>query len=376
MSGGNVTCVVANRDCIEFEQPRPGLHPFYFATAGRYIYWDEREWPLRRKLRGLGFQRVDVKQLEGGMSVRFNGHDTQTRTVAPTIPDTHYPSSVQEAQRQFASRLIYSVQDSYRAHKGGKVAVLLSGGVDSIAVAWALTQAAKPADVLCLTVGRTEDDFDPRWARAAAEYLGLPWEFVRLPSRDDELQHLLERTLVTIEQTSFSNVLMGLCCELIRDRMVARDHRIGYMGFWGDLLFGHKLQVTGSFNHLPLPEQTDQNWTKQRVLHCWHTKPHTMQLAKGLRAGGETTWRVPFLSKHVAPWAFGLPRTYAPVAMDKPLLYGMMDQYIPREVAAWHFAKKIGFYTGAGAGKIRLVNPILQDPNIRATFARLRLRHI
>jgi hypothetical protein len=80
---------------------------------------------------------------------------------------------------------------------------------------------------------------------------------------------------------------------------------------------------------------------------------------------------VPFLHGYTAAYAFNLPLEFAPAAMDKPLLYGMMDRHLPVN-AAWHVEKKIGFYTGAGIGKVRLKNPILQDPNIREVFKRVK----
>lgn len=373
MGGGNVATILGDKAAVSLEIPRPGLHPLYYGVAGQYLHWDEREWPLHRKLRGLGVKKPMVHLVEGGSTVRFNGRTLRVSHDMVTAPPNHYPADMAAAQTQFASRLLYVVEDLYKAHGRGPVYLLLSGGVDSIAIAWALKHIG--ADVLCLTCGRTEDDFDPAWARKTAEHLQLPWDFVRLPTDSTELQALLEQTLLHIEQTSFSNVLMGLCVELIRARARAAGRHVGYMGFWGDLLFGHKLQVTGSFNLLPEAEKNDRNWTAQRISTCWKSKPHTLQLAKGLRAAGDGTWRVPFLHKELAAWTFGLPQTFAPPKMDKPLLYGLMERYLPSSVCAWHEQKKIGFYTGAGAGKIRLKNPVLQDPNIRATYAALKQRH-
>lgn len=358
---------------LSFRQTRPGLHPLYYAFCGDYVHWDEREWSLHRKIRALGQKNPRIALVEGGDTVTVSGKSvTVAKDPYPRF-ENHYPANQKEAQRDFASRLLFAVSEIYQQHDKGRVALLLSGGVDSIAVAWALKHAK--ADVLCITAGRDENDFDPKWARLAAEYFGFDWRFVALPETSVELQSLLDRTILHIEQTSYSNVLMGLCCELIRDAMLEDDRHIAYTGFWGDLLFGHKLQVTGSFNKLPPEQQTDENWTRQRVEHCWHTKPHTLQLAKGLRAGGRSTWRVPFLHPAVVQFAAGLPLDFAPAEMNKPLLYGLMDEYVPRSLAAWHVMQKIGFYTGSGAGKIRLKNPVLQDPNIRATYKRLKQAH-
>lgn len=355
---------------LRIHLPRPGLHPLYYGFCGDYVHWDEREWPLRRKLRALGEKKPDVRLVEGGSRITICGKIVTTETDQYPTFETHFPTNAQAAQDEFGSRLLQAVESIYAQHDRGRVALLLSGGVDSIAVAWALKQAN--ADVLCLTAGRDENDFDPTWAKKAAEYFGFPWQFVALPETTVELQRLLDRTVLHIEQTSFSNVLMGICCELLRDAMLADQRHVAYTGFWGDLLFGHKLQVTGSFNKLPVEKQTDAAWTRQRVEHCWHTKPHTLQLAKGLRAGGCSTWRVPFLHPVVVEYAAGLPLKFAPAEMNKPLMYGLMDRHVPLDIAAWHVMKKIGFYTGSGAGKIRLKNPVLQDPNIRATYSRLR----
>jgi asparagine synthetase B (glutamine-hydrolysing) len=371
MGGDAMAVAVSGGSALHLSQTLPGLHPFYYGQAGDYLHWDESEWRLHRKLRGLGVKKPKVHPVEGGATVAFDGRVTSTR-IAPTqtfAPVDHL-TSVDEARDEMEQRLLDACDDIYSSHGRGPVTLLLSGGVDSIAIAWAMKEIG--ADVECVTVGRTSDDFDPKWAKRAADTLGFPHVFLPLPSDDAELQRLLARTLRTIEQTSFSNVLMGMCCSLVHDRMVETGRKVAYLGFWGDLLFGHKLQVVGSFNLLPEHEKSDAAWTRKRVETCWYLKPHTLQLAKGFREGGETTWRVPFLHPLVRDFAFGLPRSFAPPVMDKPLLYGTMERHLPPEACAWHDQKKIGFYTGAGIGKTRLTNPILQDANIRATFAHLK----
>jgi len=355
-------------DNLTLRLSRPGMHPLYYGLQGSqgYIHWDESEWRLHRRLRGLGVAKPKVAEVEGGQTVVFNGREVKVFDAPITVPDTVAVGSMAQAQDEFWDRLVLAVKSIYERHGGGRVMVLLSGGVDSILILQALCEAG--ANVEAVTAGLTPDDFDPLWAARLCHHWGVPWHFVRVPTEDDALQALLTRAVEVIEQTSFSNVLMGCCMELIRDKMIQTDRKIGYMGFFGDLLFGHKLQVTGSFNKLPAAQRTDAGWTEKRITHCWHSKPHSLQLAKGMRHGGTTTWRVPFVHENVASYAFGLPLSVAPAVMDKPLLYGLADRFVPAHLAAWHVQKKIGFYTGAGIGKVRLVNPILQDANIQRTY--------
>jgi asparagine synthetase B (glutamine-hydrolysing) len=372
MGGGVYAEVTGSATTLTLQQSRPGLHPLYYGQIGHYVHWDEWEWRLRRKLRGLGAKKPVVSELHGGEMVTFDGralHSTLSPIAVPPVQAIH---DMEDARDEFATRFTAAVRDIYEGHKGGPVTVLLSGGVDSILTLWALLRIG--ADVETVTAGRSEDDFDPLWAKRVADHWGVPWHLCRVPTETEALQTLLTRTLGVIEQTSFSNVLMGCCCELIRDRMRETGRKVAYLGFFGDLLFGHKLQVTGSFNLLPEARKTDAAWTEQRITHCWHSKPHSLQLAKGMRFGGETTWRVPFAHREIAPWTFGLPRVAAPPLMDKPLLYGLMDRHLPADVAAWHVQRKIGFYTGAGIGKLRLTNPVLQDENVRRTYAHVKAR--
>lgn len=373
MGGGRVTSIVGER-IITFRQPRPGLHPLYYSVLGGQVHWDEQQFALHRKMRALGQTKPKVVEVCGGDTVVFDGRTLSHRSspiVLPPMADHHViPQTMYEAQNDFRDILDAATGAIYDGHQRGPVTMLLSGGVDSIAILHALKENG--ADVHAVTAGMTEDEFDPYWARKTAEYLGVPWSFIHVPSQTDELQKVLVKTLGIIEQTSFSNVLMGVCCTLIQEWMVQNERPVAYLGFWGDLLFGHKLQVTGSFNALPEPAQTDEAWSHQRIEHCWHSKPHTLQLAKGFRHGGNTTWRAPFTDDMVASYAFNLSREFAPPKMDKPLLYGMTDLILPKSIAAWHVTKKIGFYTGAGIGKERLRNPVLQDPNIRATFQRVK----
>lgn len=372
MGGGNRAEVYNQGQTLVLRQPRPGLHPLYFAVQGEQVHWDESEWRLTKRLRGLGVKKPKVIEVQGGMTVEILRGVIRLHSDPIIPPPNHQPVNAQTAQNEMERRLLRAVQNIYAGHGKGPVCVLLSGGVDSIAIAHALKRVG--ADVHAVTAGHSEEDFDPKWAKIAADHMEIPWTFIPIPKEGRELHSILVRTIATIEQTSFSNVLMGICCTAIQEWMVANDRPVAYLGFWGDLLFGHKLQVTGSFNQLPVEQQTDKAWTEQRITHCWHSKPHTLQLAKGLRKDGLTTWRVPFLHPNVADYAFGLPREFAPPKMDKPLLYGMMDKHIPYEKAAWNFKKKIGFYTGAGIGKTRLENPMLQDENIRRLYGELKKR--
>jgi asparagine synthetase B (glutamine-hydrolysing) len=372
MGGGITASLYSDGSGLTIHQSRPGLHPLYYALNRNELHFDEQSFRLHRKMRQMGVAKPKIVEVEGGDTIRFNGKTLDIARTPIPLPATVPVLSMADAQEQFADRLCEVVHELAQSH--GPVVLLLSGGVDSISVLWALKEVG--VDVIALTAGRSEQDFDPFWAKKAADYLGVPWELVRLPEGDLGLQTLLTRTLGVIEQTSFSNVLMGMCCELIRDRMKEHGRSVAYMGFWADLLFGHKLQTVGNFNQRPAAQRSDQEWTRTRIEACWHSKPHSLQLAKGMRYGGETTWRVPFTHRRIAPWAFGLPQSVAPAVMNKALLYGMMDRVLPRSEAAWHVQKKIGFYTGAGIGKIRLANPVLQDRNIQATYKAVKARMI
>jgi asparagine synthetase B (glutamine-hydrolysing) len=371
MGGGILAEVRGQPDVLTLRVTRPGLHPLYYGQVGDYLHWDESEWRLHRKMRGLGVKKPKVVEICGGDIITFDGKVIETATQPIVVPPTVEVAGMDAARDGMLHRVLMATEEIYNQHGRGPVVVLLSGGVDSILILWALK--AINADVQAVTVGTSEDEFDPWWAKRAAQEMEVPWHFLRLPdSGSPELQALLTQTLSVIEQTSYSNVLMGCCCVLANRWMRANNRPVAYLGFWGDLLFGHKLQVTGSFNNLPAAEKTDARWTRERITHCWHSKPHSLQLAKNFRDGGSTTWRAPFTHATVANFAFGLPLSVAPSAMDKPLLYGLMERFLYTDVCAWKVKKKIGFYTGAGIGKVRLKDPILQDPNIQATYKRLK----
>jgi hypothetical protein len=166
--------------------------------------------------------------------------------------------------------------------------------------------------------------------------------------------------------TDYSNVLMGMC-----NRVVARFAE-GIGAEWiaaadlADVVLGNDIMTTGKFLKAE-DYPTSQKWSKYRIDHQLYTLPNNLMVYKVFQPLRTTDL---FVNRDVLEFLLGLSLEVTPVETSKPLYYALLDRYVSG--GSWHDkAKKVGFYTGAGIGKIRLENPILQDDNIRATMAGL-----
>jgi asparagine synthetase B (glutamine-hydrolysing) len=366
------TMIRGDAHAITLRMDDPGVHALHYIVSGNRLFWDESEWRLRRRVRQSKCATTGkFQQLQGGEEYRFNGIVGSLGKYAIERP-TILPMGMAEATDALAYALPRAVDDILKQDKA-PITVLLSGGVDSISTLWALKEAGAEG-IECITVGRDMRDFDPQWAQRAAKHFGIPWRLIELPYGGQELDDLVRDTVGIIEQTSFSNVLMGCCCTLIQRDMVERGRKIAWLGYEADALLGNKMLLVGQHRALALAAQTDTAWSRARQDACWYVSPYTMQLAKNLRFGGETDWRTPFLHPTISRLLLALPKEAVPPTLEKPLLYALMDRVMPEGLRPWHVKKKIGFYTGAGIGNMRLTEPILQDPNIRWHYGEQKKR--
>lgn len=362
--------VTGERAKVTLEASAPSMHALHYAIAGNRLMWDEYEWRLRKRLRLSGMKGTP-QLVQAGETVTFDGKTPTITRKAYAYPEP-LDITMADAVPLFGLTFLQAVQEMYEADGSPPVTMLLSGGTDSIATLWALKTIG--ADVRAVTVGTSEKDFDPLWAKRVAHHWKIKWDFIPLPTDDTGLEAILRDAIGTIEQTSFSNVLMACCREVVRPWMVRRGRPYAWLGYEADAILGNKILQVGRHR---AGAATSEAWGRQRKDSvCESTAPYTLQNAKSFRVNGETNWRTPFVHPKVADLLYSFPLEVIPADLTKPVLYKLLEHHLPPHLRPWDFKKKIGFYTGSGIGTVRLTNPVLQDENMRRIYAEERARRI
>lgn len=356
-----------------FHYTKPGMHALYYATHGTQLFVGERKWDVYRRLAASGLTAT-VKQADEGVVYVFDG-----ARVRPFKGDVWQPPRIVEdrtletAGPEFFDLLCRAAEEIYTLHGRGEVGVLLSAGTDSTLTLLALQTIG--ADFKIYTVGRSWDDFDPRWAWDYAAQLGLEdrLTLVTLPESEPEWQALLETTLGEVQQSDFSNVLMALCTARVREQARQDGVRVIYHGHFADDLLGNGPSTTGGYRKrcwIDGLEPSAAGWRDYRASWCMHTIPNNLQVAKVSRVDG-MDWRCLFIHPDVIDYALSCPLTVTPVGMRKHLYWKALEG---RLEGVWARRGKVGYYTGAGIGTVRREQTVLQDDNIRSTYARAKER--
>lgn len=126
------------------------------------------------------------------------GHRVAPLTSAAAVPwfetpAANYAAAVDPGRHvaRFWDLFVECVEDRLTAYAGADVVISLSGGLDSVAIAAAIREAAPHRRVLGLTLGFRghAGDREPGVAQTVAEHLGLEWELIDV-SKDDPLAAL------------------------------------------------------------------------------------------------------------------------------------------------------------------------------------------
>lgn len=360
--------VVGGRTKCWFHITKPGMHSLWYAIEGHRIYLDTYKWRLKQVA-----PKATAYQAEEGVVYVFNALGLKKYKGDTYQPDPIQTISLPEAVDAFLERMVSAAQDVCRYLRGvgeTRVVSMLSGGTDSTLVTWALKQAGMEVD--CLVVGRSWEDFDPQYAREYAKQLDVSLELVSLPEEDVALQALLDRTITSIEQSDFSNVLMAMCTTLARDRARGMGVTTVFHGHYADDIVGNGISTTGGYlKHCREngEEPTAEGWQAWRLKWCMHTIPNNTQVDKVSKVDG-MAWRALFYHPLVYDFVLSLPLSITPVETNKVLYKATCDRII--KDGAWGHHRKVGYYTGSGIGKIKLENQVLSEENMRATYNRLK----
>ena len=338
-----------------------GLFSLWYAVAkDKTLYVGTSRAEVRCKSRG------SAKQCLSGVLYHYDGAKV-TEHALPRIdkPSIQRGISLADSADQFYGAMLRAAEDM-KQYAGNKVAVLLSGGTDSTLTLVALLHAGY--EVKAYSVGFSEEDFDPYWAKEYAKQLNVPYEFIKLNEDDTELQDLLTKAVKESELSDYSNVLMAICTTKARDVIQEQGYPFIFHGYLADIQVGNVMQVSTAFNKKH-PQgtagRTDENWRDFRYERSTKIIPNTLWIDKLSTVNG-MGWASLFNHQEVYKVLLSLPETVIPINGDKILYWETLDRYIAG--GAWHKGKKIGFYSGAGIGKVRLRNPILSDENMRKTY--------
>lgn len=360
--GVSMKVVGGRTKCYTHISP-PGMHPLYYVIVGRKIVFNSYRIPLHHQ-----FPKAKVEQVMDGVVYVFDGTMKKYKGQAIQIPPCP-DNPAKRTSKAFLKVLLSAADDVYSTIGRPPVVTSISGGTDGILTAFILKEIG--AVQHCVCVGRDEEDFDPKNAREYASSLGLDYSFIPLPSTDGDLSTLLEETLRSIEQSDFSNVLMGMCNVLVRRFGETAGITSYFNADFADVILGNDILTIGQYRKsrvtagLPV---TQESWAEFRVKSGLHSLPTNMQISKVFSKRGD--YRQVFYHPDVVDFLLSSPLAFVPAGRDKVLYKAILEDASPR--TKWDFYKKIGYYTGSGIGKLRLGNDILSDSNIREVLSSIK----
>lgn len=347
-----------------FHHTKPGIHGVYYLEVGSKLYLGTSKQQL------LAMTGKAPKQAEEGVVYVFS-KDGLKRYRGDVIHTPTYTDklTLEQGAEELWNLLNDAAEDTYNLLGRPLVVTPISGGTDGLLTALALKEIG--ANQLCVCVGTDEGDFDPYHAAQYAKTMGLPYQFLKLPANDSSLIHLRDRAIKSFEAYDFSNVLMAMCYKMIGDYAVEHGAKAVYNADFADVILGNDILTTGSFNKAVREgRETDSDfaWAKYRIEHSLHTLPTSVMTLKIFEDQGLDSRQI-FYARPVIDFLLRQTRELTPAATDKRLYKAILNTWLPDGV--WNTKRKVGFYTGAGIGTIRLKNPILQDANLKAAYDRI-----
>lgn len=263
------------------------------------LHWGFRPdgWPVVcSELKGLlaaGVIPSTVQWVQPGTVLRFGSRHAQPVAIRwYSLSVRPRACTIEESSRRVVSELAAACRE--RAISDVPVAVLMSGGIDSTAVA-ALLREHVPG-LVGYTVVHDPYSLDLRTARLAASWLGIPLREVPVPSptADD-----FSRTVRVIEMSSKAQVEIGWACLHLAARLKADGFKVVFSGEGSDELWAsygnsyHGITRDGWYGHR-LKAFTGQH--RKNFPRC-----NKIFLAHGVES------RLPFLHTRLVEWGLSLP---------------------------------------------------------------------
>lgn len=225
------------------------------------------------------------------------------------------------------------------------VALLLSGGLDSAAIATVV--AEERANVVAYTAVAYERSNDRRYAREIASTLGIELREIHVPPPTPEA---LAETVRTIEQPHKAQVEIGYACSHLARAIAADGYRVILTGEGADELFAsYGMAYHGIAQH---------GWDgyRQRTYTGQHRKNFARTNKVFLRHGVEA--RLPFLEPTLA--AYLLARTQAETTLDGRHPKALLASAFEHDLGPCVWRTKAAFQTDARID--RAAKTIIPDP--------------
>lgn len=341
---------------------RPGMHSLWYAAENGEVVWDEQQWRVKRYAREHGW-RCKPKRVSAGSIVLTDGFGTNEAEVQPHYEPTPRQIELPDAIREMREIVLRVTEEIWTLAGRPKVTVMVSGGTDSTMGLCALREIG--ADVHGITVGRSPDYFDPKYAKQYCDQLGVEHTLLTLPSDQQELSRLIYRTVSAIENDEGTNLRMGLSTIMVKDWARENDRICIWHGYGADGLLGLSSLTYGDFKKKH--EVTDANWGHYRSRLYQHIIPNDMQVAQASRADGQTFWRTFFHHPDLMEFVWSMPMSVAPLSMEKPLFGGVNETWLRN--TSWQIEnKKVPYNIGSGLWDMTKEMPVLQPENVKKIF--------
>lgn len=361
--GGAGYFIESGRLSIQWGQSLIGAVGLYFLELKDGVFISTTLADVYFECKKQRLPKSKIQLCEAGVIYTYTAKDK--KVISYDSGKITYQGTKDTTLAQASDDFLNVLVESAKAYQGKKVVTTISGGTDGILTALALKLAG--IEQYCVCLGTSEDCFDPMYAKAYAEQLGLPYKFIPVPTDEETLQPLLEDTIKRIEMSEYSNVLMGICNNLVGDYAKEVGAEIVLCADMADVVLGNDLQSAGRFKKtLPPSLHTAENWAKFRIETQLKVMPNNIQIFKGFFTKGIYAHQL-WYDMRVVDWLLAMPLEVTPISRKKVLYYAILEKYLT-DVSWADNGKKVGYYTGTGIGKVRLQEGVLGDTNLRATY--------
>ena len=314
-------------DSLSVARDRFGEVPVHIAR--QRPFWTASEI---RALHAAGVNPKAIDLLDPGMMMTITATEVITQTwyvpdPAMRIQDCR-PQAAQEVERLIG----HGVQERLIADV--PVCVLLSGGIDSAAIASALIRNIP--DLVAYTAVMNPRSRDLRTARETAYVLGIELREIPIPSPslDD-----LARVIRVIEQPFKAQIEIGWACLHLAEAIAADGFRVTYSGEGSDELWAsygfayHGLQKQGWYDYRRtlFRDQARKNFVRCNKIFMAHS----------------IECRLPFLSTPLVEYALGLSQEAVQDGKGRPkaIMQDAFQKRLPESVVN---RPKMAFQDGLG----------------------------
>jgi asparagine synthase (glutamine-hydrolysing) len=215
------------------------------------------------------------------------------------------------------------------------VCTLLSGGIDSAAVAYHLRQTIP--NLVAYVAVLNPKSRDVRCAREVADWLGIELREVNVrPPTPDDLRRVVEK----IELPHKAQVEIGWACLQLAERMRADGFKVTFSGEGSD-----ELWASYGFAYHALASGEDWHGYRHGLFRTQHRK-NFPRCNKVFMAHG-VECRLPFLHTPLVEWTLDLPASlcYEKRPTEKRLIRSAYETVLPTSVTS---RPKLAFQKGLG----------------------------